>query len=302
MKDAKNYERKLKKLLRQAKKKPSRPPISASSDGRIRAVIEAILLADATPRDLDKAIGVMEKEFVDFNELRVAPEKEILECIGREHPEGRIKALTLATVLNSIYERSNRLSLEFMDQVPKRDVRRRLREFGLPPFAEALLSMVCFDVHAIPVDASLLEVLQMNHLIPEDAALEETQVFLERIISPRDGLAAHEFFRGYISQHAKALAKKRKADAERRAAEEEARRKAEEEARRKAEEAAARKALKEAERQARQAQREAAQLAKKSVKASKKPKPKSKPVARKAAPKPKAGKKPTKKPSPAKKK
>jgi hypothetical protein len=286
MKDARTYERKIKKLLSGAKKKSAKSPSPPSDDDVLRFIIKAVFLADATEKEAEKAMSALGREFVDYNELRVAPDKEILECIGKEHPEGRTKAQTVNLVLGSIFNHINAMTIDYLEEMARRDVRRHLKELGMPPFAEALVAMTCFGIHAIPVDLSLLEVLQMNEMAHPESDVRDCQALLERVILQKDGPAAHEFLRGYVVKNAKALAKKRKEEAERRAAETEARRKAEEEAQRKAEEEAARKAMRVAEREARKAEREAAKLAKK--KASKK-----KAVKKKAAKK--TAKKPVKK-------
>ena len=229
MKNAKTYERGIRKLLTGAKKKlPAKTPPSVG-DG-IQVLIESILLADATKKNVEKAVDSIGKEFVDFNELRVAPLKEIVECLGKDYSEVRDKAQTLITVLNGVFNRSCGMTITYMQDMSKREIRRHLRELGVPPFAEGLVSQSFFGVHAIPVDQSLFDVLQMNNLIHAESDIEDTQSFLERIIVQKNGPAAHALFRDYVARNATALEKKRKADAKQKAAEEEAARKAEIEA------------------------------------------------------------------------
>lgn len=287
MKDARTYERKVKKLLSGAKKNIKSPPAGAPEE-LLRRIVEAIFLADETEGDVDKAMAAIQKEFVDFNELRVAPEKDILECVGKDHPQGRAKVFVLHTVLNGLYERANRLSAEYLAEMSKRDIRRHLRELGMTPFGEAFTSMICFGVHAIPVDDTLLEVLRMNDLVHESSDVNDTQAFLERIISQKDGYSMHVFLRQFIAKNAKALEKKRREDAQRLAAEEEAKRLVEEEKARKAAEAAAKKAQIEAEKAAKLAQNEAEKLAKAAEKK----------AAEKAAARKKSAKTAAKKPAP----
>ncbi|HDY65304.1 MAG TPA: hypothetical protein ENH84_03605 [Phycisphaerae bacterium] len=258
MKDAKTYERGIRKLLMGAKKNP--PPMTTPpGDNGIQVLIESILLADATKRDVEKAVDAIGKEFVDFNEFRVAPQKEIIECLGKDYPEVRDKAHTLVTVLNGVFNRSGGMTITYMQDMSKRETRRHLRELGAPPFAEALVSQSFFGVHAIPVDQSLFDVLQMNNLLHAASDIEDTQSFLERIIVQKNGPAAHAFFRDYVARNATALEKKRKADAKQKAAEEEAARKAAEKAERRA-----------AKEEARKAEIKAAKLAKKKAKPPKK--------------------------------
>ncbi len=280
MKDVRTYERKVKKLLSGAKKGVKTPSAGKPEELLFR-IVEAVFLADATDAEADKAMSAIQKEFVDYNELRVAPEKDILECIGKDHPLGRHKVPVLHSVLNGLYEKANRLSAEYMIEMSKRDIRRHLRELGMTSFGEAIVAMLCFGVHAIPVDDSLRYSLMINEMIHESADVNETQSFLEKLIPQKDGYAAHLFFRQFVAKNAKALDKKRKEDADRQAAEEEAKRLVEEEKARKEAEEAEKKAQAEAERLAQEKEKQAA--AKKA--SAKKPAPKAarKPVKKESA-------------------
>ncbi len=263
MKNAKTYEVKVKKLLAGIKTVAS-PSISA--DQHLRTLIYSILLADNSPKRTDKAIAALEKEFVDFNELRVSQSKEVAECVGKDFLGIRTKAETIYTVLNGLFNQVSDIKMDHIGELGKRDIRRHLRELGCPPFAEALVSMTCYGIHAIPVDDSLRDLLEINEQIHPGSDILDTQAFLERVIPQKKGLAAHEFFREYIAENFAVLQKKRKADAEIRAAEEAAQKAAEEEAARKAAEAAEKAAKLEAERKAEEAEKEAQKAAKKAAK------------------------------------
>jgi hypothetical protein len=251
MKNAKTYEPKIKKLLSGAKKSAEAEVAMPLAEG-VRVLIESVLLLDATPRHVAQAFRALEQEFVDFNELRAAPIKEIVECLGKTYPGVWRKAGILLDVLNKMFAQANTNSLEYMEKTPGRDVRRHLRELGLPPFSEALVSQKLFGLHAVPVDPALVELLAMDGLIQPEAGVEETQAFLERIVPKKNGSAAHHFFREYVTRHYKALEKKRREDAERLQKEQEA-------AEKKAAEQAARKeqAEKKAEKKAAAAERRA---------------------------------------------
>ena len=237
MKNAKRYEKKLRKLLSPLRK-AVRPEVDDSNS--VRPLIESVLQANATERQAARAMVALDKEFVDFNELRAAPPKDIVECVGRDYPDVRAKAETLVTVLNNIYERTCRVSLDYMHEMPKRELRRHLRELGLDTYASARVAMLLFGLRAVPVDRDLLESLQMNDYVAPDSDAEEVQKLLERIIRNRDPFAAHNALRAFVRSSAKALARKRKAQAKARA-EAEAKAKAEAEAKAKAEEERERK-------------------------------------------------------------
>jgi len=238
MKNAKRYEKKLRKLLSPLGK-AVRPDVEDGDSAK--PLMESILQANATERQAAQAMGALEKEFVDFNELRAAPPRDIVECVGRDYPEVLAKAEELVAVLNGIYARTCRVSLEYMRDMPRRELRRHLRELGLDTYASARVAMILFDLPAVPVDRDLLESLQMKDYVAPDSNAEEVQKLLERIIRNRNPFAAHKVLRDFVRKSARALARKRKAEAKAKA-EAEARAKAEAEAKARAAEAKARAA------------------------------------------------------------
>ena len=304
MKDAKIYERKIRKLLPAAKKLSD---VLEMPDGMdvTRYMVYAVLLADATERQAQLAMGRLDREFVDLNEVRVCQIKELGETLGRDHPRSGEKAQIITDALNGIFRRRSAIRMDYVAEMNKRDIRRHFREIGLCAFSEAMVSMVCYEVHAVAVDASLNETLEMLELVSPGADAGDTQKFLERIIPQKHGHGAHAFLREFVEKHAKALAKKRTEDEKRRQAEEEAARKAaeeaerlaREEAERQAAEAAARaeaKRLAEEEKARKKAEREAARKAK-AAEAKKAKAAKKKAAARKKAAKKATGKKVVKK-------
>jgi len=228
MKNSARYARKVKKLLSGA-----RAPGPEERPEPIRLLVRAVLAEDATARQAEAAMAAVAEEFLDFNELRIAPIKDVVECLGRDYPQARRKADMLNSALRGVFEQSNALSLDFLGQETKREVRRFLRErLGLSLYAESVLTLRAFEGHAIPVDALLLEALKMGGYIDAGSDLPDLQGFLERITPAKDDLAAHEALRRYADRTAPKVFREW---ARREKAAREAREKAEAEARAKAE-------------------------------------------------------------------
>lgn len=210
MRNAKTYMRKIRKLLAQLRKAstPSIPP----GPERVQALLRGILQADATRRAAEQAIQALVEEYVDLNELRVSPAKDIVDCLGRDFPCAREKAEVLTTVLNNVFARTNDISVDFLDAVPKRELRRHLLELGLEPYAAAYAAMTLFGLPALPVDRTLTECLKMDGYVAPGSDIGHVQAFLERIVAPKDIPAAHEALRIYAEKQAKVLARKRPAE------------------------------------------------------------------------------------------
>ena len=231
MKQARTYETKVRKLL-------GRLPAPRQSDADdvdpVRIMIEAVLQADSTPAQAARAMRVIEHEYVDFNELRVSPIKDLTDSIGADCPGIRHKAEELVAALGGVYAKSSAISLEYLADKTKREQRRLLSELGLREYAVGSVLLLGLDRHAIPVDRDLAECLEMDGYVHPGSEVADIQSFLERIVSRSKGLAAHEFFRAFVQKHSKVLAKKRQAEqaaaekarieAEKRAAEEEKKR------------------------------------------------------------------------------
>lgn len=299
MKNAKSYESKIRKLLTEARKQKIEAK-EVTIDDRIALIVEAILADDASPEQVRAARKAIDEEFVDLNELRVCMPREIDEVLGDDMPHAREKSEMIANVLHGIYGRASAMSIEYMQQYGKREVRRHLQELGLSPFAEALVALTLFDVHAVPVDQALVDALIVTGHVDEETDIADTQSFLERVISQKDDMTAHVYFRKFIRENQKAIGKKRDEEAKVRAAEQAAARKAAEEAAKKAEDAAKAKAAAEAQKQAEQAKQAEAKNAKAAkAKAAKKTPPAKKKATKttkkKKAPKAKAAKKKTSK-------
>jgi len=205
MKNATKYEKKVKKLLGSLGKPPA-PPAPADP---VRALIESVLLADATRKQAQDAMKAMETEFVDFNELRVSPTKEIVECLGKDYPFARQRAEALAKVLNAVVAKTGTMTMTYMEKMPKRDLRRHLLEIGLSAFSAAYVVATVFGGHAIAVDQSLVDVLEAQEQIHPGSDIEDVQGFLERIVPQKDGPAINEALRRYLEKFTKMLTQKR---------------------------------------------------------------------------------------------
>jgi len=254
MKNSDFYARKVKRILGKLPKRSDDEPVDP-----VRLLVTAVLAEDATARQVSSAMAAIAAEYVDFNELRVSPTKDIVECVGRGFPRARAKAEAVTGALNAIFERANGLSMAFLAKKTKREVRRILREeMGLSPYAESVVTLLGFDGHAIPADTLLLEALKLDKRIHPDSDVPDLQGFLERIIANKDAPAAHEALRAYANKCAarvnRELARRAKAEAEARAkAEAEAKAQAEAEAKAQAEAEARAKAKAEAETKAKRA-------------------------------------------------
>src|SRR5438046_2839558 len=101
------------------------------------ALVRGAMSYDVPDSRVEDAIKVIQREFVDLNELRVATELEVQDLLGQRYPqiEERVKLITAA--LNAIFEKEHTLSLDRLKTVSRRDAREFLRRLpAMKPFAE----------------------------------------------------------------------------------------------------------------------------------------------------------------------
>ena len=164
-----------KKLMREHKPEGELQPQDA-----LWALVRGAMSYDVADGRAEDAIKVIQKEFVDLNELRVATELEVQDLLGVRYPkiEERVKLITSA--LNAIFEKEHTLSLDRLKDVSRRDARQFLRELPeMTPFVEAYVMLFSFEGHAFPMDQGMLEYLRDEEIVEESTPAEEAQKFVE---------------------------------------------------------------------------------------------------------------------------
>src|SRR3954454_14341404 len=158
MKNATKHAEELKSLSRKLVR--DHKPGDKTAQDALWALVRGAMSYDVADSRVEDAIKVIQREFVDLNELRVATELEVQEMLGQRYPqiEDRVKLSTAA--LNAIFEKEHTLSLDRLKTVSKRDARTFLRDLPeMRPFVEAYVMLMSLDGHAFPVDEQMLAYL-----------------------------------------------------------------------------------------------------------------------------------------------
>jgi endonuclease III len=190
MKNATKHAEELKSLCRKLIKEHK--PGERAAQEPLWALVRGAMSYDVADERVEQAIKVIEKEFVDLNELRVATELEVQDLLGMRYPgiEERVKRITAA--LNAIFEKEHTLSLNRLKDVSRRDARQFLRDLPeMHPFVEAYVMLYSFDGHAVPIDDGMLAYLAEEEIVEEGTNLEEAQKFVEHHIKAEE---CHSFF------------------------------------------------------------------------------------------------------------
>jgi endonuclease III len=173
-KHAETLKSQLKKLLKDHKPEPR------VAQEPLKALVRGAMSYDMPDARAEEAMRLIEKEFVDLNELRVATDLEIHELLGVRYPDIERRVAMITGSLNNIFEREHTLSLDRLKTISKRDARQFVRELpNIHPFVEAYVMLFGFDGHAFPVDEQTIEMLRGAGVIEDETNLDETQRFVE---------------------------------------------------------------------------------------------------------------------------
>lgn len=153
----------------------------------LQALVRGAMSYGVADNKAAEAMRLIQKEFVDLNELRVATDLEIQELLGVRYPDIERRVAMITQALNNIFEREHTLSLERLKTVSRRDARQFLRELpDIHPFVEAFVMLQAFDGAAFPIDSEILAYLKEEEIVEEQASLEDAQKFVEHNIKSDD--------------------------------------------------------------------------------------------------------------------
>jgi len=191
MKNSKKYSEKIEKLYRKLKKKYKKIP-EISWEDPVEAMVFAIVSEDRTISESEKIMKRLKKDFVDFNDLRVALREEIIESLKGDKSLAKNTTLALSKALRCVFKRYNTTSLADLTEKGKRDARSELEEIdGISEFVIEYVFLTALEGHAIPLTESMINYLRHNELVHPDANRKDIEGFLSRIILSDD---AYEFY------------------------------------------------------------------------------------------------------------
>ncbi len=173
-------------LLKQVKPEPVVP------QEPLKALVRGAMSFDVPDDKANSAMRLIEREFVDLNELRVATDLEIQELLGVRYPQIERRVAMITQGLNYIFEKEHTMSLDRLKEISRRDARNVLRDLpDIHPFVEAYVMLFSFDGHAVPVDDEILGMLREEEVVEEETDLEDAQRFVEHHLKTGE---AHPFF------------------------------------------------------------------------------------------------------------
>ncbi len=186
MKDSKNYSPKITKLFRSLKRKHKSVEMPTYADP-VQAIVDAMVAEFMDTANTARTLKRMKSHFVDLNDLRVCRKEEVLDVFRESSVEAEKSAAAMTQILNAVFEKHNKVTLDFLRHEGKRQAKKELEEIeGITLFSTNYCFLTALDGHAIPLNTKMLRYLRENELVHPEATEQEIAGFLERQISAAD--------------------------------------------------------------------------------------------------------------------
>lgn len=203
MKDSKEYSPKITKLFRALKQNGRKPQMPTYPDP-VQAVVDGLVYEFMMQSAAERILKRMKSHFVDLNDLRVSRKEEILDVFKDASEDTEKCAAAMTGVLNALFEKNNKVTLDYLKQEGKRQAKKELEEIsGMTAFAANYCFLTALDGHAIPLTAPMLAYLRDNQLVHPEADEPEIAGFLERQITASDAYAFYVFLRDEVESGGK---------------------------------------------------------------------------------------------------
>ena len=164
---------------------PLQPPADRSL---FEHLMYACCLEDARPEAADEAFAKLQQTFFDWNEVRVTTIRELSETMSSlPHPEAA--ATRLKRALQHIFETHYSFDIE---SLKKQNLGKAIKDLqgirGVTPFIVDYVTQHGLGGHAIPLSASIIDLLTVLGIVTETEARRNRIPGLERAVPKAKGV------------------------------------------------------------------------------------------------------------------
>ncbi len=157
----------------------------------IDELVSTFLSQNTNDVNRDRAFDSLCAKFPTWEEVRDAPEAEVIEAVRIAGLANR-KGPNIQRALHQISEERGELDLEFLKEMPVADARAWLTKFkGVGPKTAAIVLLFSLDMPAFPVDTHIYRITGRVGLRPEKISVEKAHPYLESVFPPEIYYAAH---------------------------------------------------------------------------------------------------------------
>ena len=179
MKESKKYSRILKKFFKTAQVDDAVHQVDW--DYEIDLIVWAVLFDSVSFEEAKQTYIKLQEHFVDWNDLRVSREEEIIEVLGPISEDPKQIAIKLKASLHAIFERYDCLSLAMILEKGKRDARRELDEIkGVDKYITDFFMLIAMEAQHLPMSRRMFDYVIFTGIVHPASKDREIIGFLER--------------------------------------------------------------------------------------------------------------------------
>lgn len=157
----------------------------------IDELVSTILSQNTNDVNRDRGFDTLRAKFPAWEEVRDAPEKEIIEAV-RIAGLANQKGPRIQKVLQQISDERGELDIEFLKEMPLEEAHAWLTRFkGVGPKTAAIVLLFSLGMPSFPVDTHIYRVTGRIGLRPEKMTVEQAHPYLEGIFPPETYYAVH---------------------------------------------------------------------------------------------------------------
>ena len=157
----------------------------------IDELVSTILSQNTNDVNRDKAFDKLRETFPTWEEVRDAPENEVIEAV-RIAGLANQKGPRIQNALRQISDERGELDIEFLKEMSVREAHKWLTKFkGVGPKTAAIVLLFSLDMPAFPVDTHVYRVTGRLGLRPDKMSVEKAHSYLEEVFPPETYYDAH---------------------------------------------------------------------------------------------------------------
>lgn len=177
---------------------PALEGCTPEGDALVWQFVFAFLAWEANTAKAVVATKRIHQAVVDYNELRVCLNDELVSIIGDRYPRALERATRLRSALNDLYRREHAVSLKRLIDMPKREARQFLDSLdGTNGFISGRLILLVLGGHAFPLDNRLHQALLSEGAAPE--SFDEAGAWLERTFRVGEAAPAYGLLEAWMN-------------------------------------------------------------------------------------------------------
>ncbi len=171
-----------------------------SPDELISELVFSMLVWESSIEHALRAVECIHDQLIDLNELRVCTPEELVAIFPSRYPRSLERCRRLIRILNTIFNRENRLSLAHLRELGKRQALEYLSTIdGIPPFATSRVILLGLGWHAFPIDDYLTKMLAKHGITDTSLDIHQQTLRLERLVRANDALRYYTLIEHWAS-------------------------------------------------------------------------------------------------------